>query len=205
MTANNRGLRYLLYAVGAILLIKIVSDILLYNRLIDEEHFLHISHGQLEIELQKRKNIYKKAAFAVDTYIETEKRLFNVLIELSGAIRAGAGINVAETRQMQDEVADLVGRLKALAEASPNLKAKGPYLYFMQTICKAEQGVVLARLHYNDAVAEYNTFLRLFPYNLAAWTHGFKKAQFNTADKGADIVPEVARLDFTNMFDKGDK
>ncbi|MBF0554236.1 MAG: LemA family protein [Nitrospirae bacterium] len=213
MTANNKGIKYLLYAAGALLVIRIVSDIFLYNRLIDEEHFLHISHGQLEIELQKRKNIYKKAAFAVDTYVETEKRLFNLLIELNGAIRVGAGINIAgspdtkpNTKKAQDELAYLISRLKALAEASPDLKAKGPYIYFMETIWKAEQGVVLARLHYNDAVAQYNIFLRLFPYNLAAAAHGFKKAQFNAADKGADIVPVVARLDFTTtMFGKGDK
>ncbi|MCG6552107.1 MAG: LemA family protein [Candidatus Magnetominusculus sp. LBB02] len=196
MRAN--GIRYAAYTVGAVFLLKIVMSIFLYNRLIDEEHFLHISHGQLDIELQKRKNVYKKAAYAVDTYIETEKRLFNLLIELNGAIRTGTGI--AEAKDKQDEAAMLLTKLRALAEASPNLKAKGPYVYFMETIWRAEQGVVAARMHYNDAVAEYNTFLRIFPYNIAALMHGFKKVQFNSADKGADVAPIVESIDFTHAY-----
>lgn len=205
MKVNKHIIRYLLYALGTAVLFKVFMAMFLYNRLIDEEHFLHISHGQLEIELQKRGNIYKKTAHAVDTYVETERRLSNLLIELNGAIRTRAGINSTETKDKQDEIAMLLGKLRALAEASPDLTAKGPYIYFMETIMKAEQGVVLARLHYNDAVAEYNTFLRLFPYNITAWLHGFKKAQFNAADKGAEMVPVVARLDFTHAFDKGEK
>ncbi|MEO5360558.1 MAG: LemA family protein [Nitrospirota bacterium] len=198
MKANR--MRYLLYALGTVFMMKIVSSMFLYNRLVDEEHFLHISHGQLDVELQRRAEVYKRTTSAVNTYVETEKKLFNLLIGLNGAIRTGADLNTAA--KMQDEVSVLLSKLRALAEAAPALKAKGPYLYFMETIMKAEQNVVLARLHYNDAVAEYNTFLRLFPYNIVARLYDFKRAQFNGVEKGAEIVPEVARLDFTKIFDK---
>jgi hypothetical protein len=193
-------MRYLLYPLGAVLILKVATSVFLYNRLIDEEHFLHISHGQLEIELQKRAEVYKKAAFAVNTYVETEKRLFYLLIELNGAIRTGAGLNAAKAKDIDDETTRLLSRLKALAEATPNLKGKGPYVYFMETIGRAEQSVVMARLHYNDAVAEYNMFLRLVPYNIAARLYNFHKAEFNTVSAAAAAVPMVAKLDFSDLL-----
>ncbi|MBF0566848.1 MAG: LemA family protein, partial [Nitrospirae bacterium] len=131
-------------------------------------------------------------------YVNMEQRVMDILVTLNGAARVGAtNYDNGKIAQMKDELIQLLARLSLLAEASPNLQAKGPYLYYMNTIHGTEQGVITARLNYNRAVYEYNMFLDLFPYRIFAKMYGFQKVPFFEASKEAHTIPEVRnRLGF---------
>ncbi|MBF0564616.1 MAG: LemA family protein [Nitrospirae bacterium] len=192
LSKKKRYTGYSILIVVVAVLTKMTLNVLIYNRFVDEAHFMEIAYGRLATELIKRKTVNTMAADAVTAYVNMERRVMDVLVTLNGAVRAGAGnYDSYEVSRMQDELRQLLARLSLLAEASPNIKAKGPYLYYMETIYRTEQGVIAARLNYNMAVYEYNMFLDLFPYRIFARLYGFHKVPFFEAGQKAHYVPRV--------------
>src|SRR5208283_1608832 len=145
--------RHALYSAALIILMLIIVMKFVYNKMIDEEHFLLISHGRLEAELQKREDLNRNALEAVNVYVETEEDLINRLITLAGEVKTGA--NAARIMANRGEIERLVNSMDILVMMSPRLKSKGPYLYLMEIFSATENGVLAARLHYNKAVCEY--------------------------------------------------
>ncbi len=182
--------RYLIYAV-LILSIFLMFARFVSNKMIDEEHFMLISHGRLEAELQKREDLNRNALEAVNVYVETEGELIHRLITLAGEVKTEA--NAAAIVAARGEIERLVSTMDILIMMSPRLKSKGPYLYLMETFSSTENGVLAARLHYNKAVCEYDLFLDKFPFNIIAWYYNFKKAGIFSAAEGAGKVPDIDR------------
>ncbi|MEO5356291.1 MAG: LemA family protein [Nitrospirae bacterium YQR-1] len=181
--------KYIFTALGVLLLYKFLVHVFIYNQLVDEEHIYDITHNNLIAEEQRRHQVLESAAKAADTYMETEAKLFNLLVELSGLIRAGAA--QAAQGHAKSEIVRLMSELSYLGERSPELKAKGPFLYLMDIRTATEARISYARTKYNEAVFEYNDFIYLFPYNIFAKYLGFHEKQFYKAQEGAKNVPMV--------------
>ena len=181
--------KYILTVVGILLLYKSLVHVFIYNQLVDEEHIYDISHNNLIAEEQRRYQVLESAVKAADTYMDTEARLFNLLVELNGLIRSG--VNEAAQSETKSEIVRLLSVLSYLRERSPDLMAKGPVLYLMGIRTAAEQRISYARTKYNEAVYEYNDFIYLFPYNIFAKYLGFHEKQFYKAQEGARNVPVV--------------
>ena len=180
--------RYMIYA-ALILSMLLMFSRFVSNKMIDEEHFMLISHGRLEAELQKREDLNRNALEAVNVYVETEGELIHRLITLAGEVKTGA--NAAVILASRGEIERLVSTMDILIMMSPRLKSKGPYLYLMETFSSTENGVLAARLHYNKAVCEYDLFLDKFPFNIIAWYYNFKKAVIFSAAEGAGKAPDI--------------
>ena len=153
--------RYIFICRGADNSPAICDMKVVYNKMIDEEHFMLISHGRLEAELQKREDLNKNALEAVNIYVETEVELLHRLITLAGEVKTGA--NAARILANRGEIERLANSMDILVMGAPRLKSKGPYLYLMETFSATENGVLAARMHYNAAVCEYDMFLDKFP------------------------------------------
>jgi LemA protein len=183
--------RYALYTGAAMIMFLFMISKLVYNKMIDEEHFLHISHGRLEAELQKREDLNRNALQAVNVYLEMEGELMHRLIDLAREVKTGA--NASRILAMRGEIERLVSSMDVLVMMSPQLKSKNPYLYLMETYRATEDAVLAARLHYNVATCEYDMFLKKFPYNVVANLYGFKRAEIFTSDSGAEKAPDVGQ------------
>lgn len=183
--------RHMLYTGALIIAFLFMISKLVYNKMIDEEHFLYISHGRVEAELQKREDLNRNALKAANVYLEMEEDLIHRLITLAGEVKSGA--NAARILAMRGEIERLVSSMDVLVMMSPQLKAKGPYLYLMETYCATENSVLAARQNYNVAVSDFDMFLDKFPYNIIARLYGFKRAKIFTAEKGAEKTPDVDR------------
>jgi len=170
--------------------------------MVDEEHFLHISHGTLEIMLQKKQDLNMKALDAVNAYVETEGKLLHLLIDLSREVKSGA--SASRIKEMRGEVERLVSMLDVLIMKSPEVKSKGPYLYLMETFNATENGVTAARLHYNKAISEFDTFIDMFPYNVVARIYGFKRERFFTAAEGAGKAPDIDRAGTVPIYGRSE-
>ncbi|MBC8412308.1 LemA family protein [bacterium] len=173
------------YAIMLLTLLMLFYMIgkLVYNKLVDEAHLLHISHGKLETEMQKRHDIVTRTIAAVNQYMETEEEVFNKLVTLNGMIEAGVGEPMLISARM--EIIVLMNSLTFLKEAYPELRANEPYLYLMETLQATGRLVTEARMKYNESAFEYNMVRELFPYRIFSTLYGFDKAHFFEAEKGA--------------------
>ncbi len=162
-----------------------------YNRFVDRLHFLHIAKGRVEAELQRRYVVNSRSRAAADAYLETEREIQARLIELNGLIRSGVPADrLAET---EEDLVGLVERLEGLVEEYPGLRAKGPYLFLMETLQDSGWRVTREQFRYNEAVYDYNLMRQIFPFKALAVIFGFHEESFVKADKGAEGVPSVGR------------
>ena len=105
-----------------------------------------------------------------------------------GDAAAMGGLNLAET-----QLSGTLGRLFALAEAYPDLKANQNMLALQEELTSTENKVAFARQAFNDAVTSYNTGIQKFPNNLVAGMAGFAPAQlFETESPKEREAPRVA-------------
>jgi LemA protein len=91
----------------------------------------------------------------------------------------------------QDEVNGALGRLIAVAESYPDLKANENFMQLQQQLEGTENRISTERRKYNEAVREYNVAIRRFPSNIIAGMFGFEKMELFEAAEGADEVPVV--------------
>lgn len=181
--------RSTLYVLAIIIAVLFLNSKLVYNKMIDEEHFLHISHGRLEAELQKREALNSRAVQAVQVYIEMEGELMHKLITLAREVKTGA--DASRIMATKGEIERLLSSIDLLVMNSPSLKSKSPYIYLMETFRATENSVLAARLNYNTAVCEYDLFLEKFPYRYVAWFYDFKKAHIFSSENAAKNPPDV--------------
>lgn len=148
----------------------------IHNGLIDEEHLLHIAHGKLEVEMQRRHDAVMECLGAVEKYRLTEGKLLERLVALNGLAMTNrnAGVKLRE----KDEITALIQELDMIKERYPSLKSKGPYAYLMEVIRESGWRVARERLNYNERVYEYNIMCRIFPYGIFALLFGFKEEHF---------------------------
>lgn len=150
-----------------------------HNTLVDEEHFLHIAHGRLEVEKQRRTDVVEKCRNAVEKYMELEGKLQSRLVTLNSAVKKGT----AGTKE-RDELLKLLKGLDLLVEKYPALKSKKPFELLMETIQKSGLRVTMERLDYNRRIYEYNVMCRIFPYSIIARLTGFREVPFPECPPG---------------------
>ena len=98
---------------------------------------------------------------------------------------------LAEFQQAQQKVGSALGRLIAVAEQYPDLKANQNFLELQAQLEGTENRIAVARTRFNDATRQYNVTIRRFPANLIAGMFGFDQKAYFAAEEGAQTVPEV--------------
>jgi LemA protein len=186
------GYKKILILLLTVLLAEYVAAKLIYNKLVDEEHFLHIAYGRLEAEKQRRHDIITRSVAAVNKYVDMESRVLERLATLNGLIESRASESMQH--ETKTEIILLLNGLTLLAEDYPDLRSKGPYVHLMETLQETGKRVTEERMNYNKTAYEYNMFCRLFPFNIFARMFGFGKKPFFEAEKGAGTVPEIKEL-----------
>jgi LemA protein len=94
-------------------------------------------------------------------------------------------------RRSQDEVASTLGRLIAISESYPELKASQNFSDLQMQLEGTENRIATARMKYNESVRLYNSKIRRFPANLVANMFGFEKYTMFDANQGAEVAPVV--------------
>ena len=182
----NKGL----LALGAIaILIALVGFFSLYNGLKEAQISVDASYGQVENQMQRRSDLIPNLVNTVKGYDVHEKAIIEEVVQ------ARAKLVGAQTPEQMDaataELSGALGRLFAIAEAYPDLKANTQYLELMRELSGSENRIAVARRDYNEAVRAYNVRISTFPgVFLAGFLGMTTKPQFQ-AKEGADAVPEV--------------
>ena len=176
--------------------------IMLYNNLVNLRNRVKNGFSQIDVQLTRRHDLIPNLVEVAKGYMKHERETLEAVIAarnsaVQGLKKAAADpTDPAAIRELSSAEATLggvLGRLFALAEAYPDLKANQNMLHFQEELTSTENRVAFARQAFNDAVMTYNTARENFPNNIVANTFNFKAAEFleiESQEKRA--VPEVS-------------
>ena len=191
---------------GTIILICIAGALLLfagfcitkYNGLVDANAEVEKKWADVESVYQRRADLIPNLVATVKGYAEHEE---STLQAVTDARTRATSITIdpatATPEQMeawmaaQDEVSGALGRLLAVAESYPDLKANQNFLQLQAQLEGTENRTSVERQKYNEAVKEYNVMVRRFPNNIIASMFGFDQKSMFEAQAGAEIAPVV--------------
>ena len=188
----NKGLAGCLVVGGVLLLILIVGALFmtgLYNRLVAQDQQVQGAWAQVQNVLQRRADLIPNLVETVKGYAAHEKEVFEAVAEARSRL-AGA-TSPAEAAAANAGLTSALGRLIAIAENYPNLKANENFIRLQDELAGTENRIAVERMRYNDAVKAYNTSQRTFPTSLWASWLGFAPAKYFEAPAGAKEVPKV--------------
>jgi LemA protein len=178
-----------LWIVVAAVVLQLALLVVGYNRLIRLRQEANTGWANIDVQLQRRTDLIPNLVAAVRGYAAHERETFDEVT------RARAALQHAETPAAA-AVADAgltaaLGRLFAVAEAYPELKASQNFLQLQEDLTDTEDKISAARRYYNATVMHYNTAIQSFPYLLFAGPFGFRAREFFSAE-GDTAVPEIS-------------
>jgi LemA protein len=170
-----------------------VYAIVIYNRLVGTRQMTNEAWSGIDVQLKRRSDLVPNLVDAVKGYAAHERQLLQQVTELRGAARALPSDDVEHRAQAEGALSIALGRLIALAENYPDLKASSNFLELQQELSQLESEIQMARRYYNGSVRNLNTLVESFPSNLVASRFGFVHRQFFEISDAADrAVPRVA-------------
>lgn len=160
------------------------------NKLVQQEQEAKQVFANVQVYLQRRNDLIPNLVNSVKGYAKHEEAVFNAVTEArQNMINAKTP---EETVQADAALSSAVGRLLAVAEAYPELKANENFLSLQDELAGTENRIAVARKDANEKVTAYNTSIKLFPKNIVAKMFGFKELPLFEADSGAKTAPTVS-------------
>ena len=169
-----------------------------YNRMVTAEESVNTTWADVEAQYQRRSDLIPNLVNTVKGYAAHEQATFTEVVEARAQAMSfkldAADLTpekLAEFQQAQQKVGSALGRLIAVAEQYPDLKANQNFLELQAQLEGTENRIAVARTRFNDATRQYNVTIRRFPANLIAGMFGFDQKAYFAAEEGAQTVPEV--------------
>jgi LemA protein len=175
-----------LLVVLAIIVFGILFIVSIYNKLIQLKNRFKNAFAQIDVQLKRRYDLIPNLVETAKGYMKHEREALEAVIkarnQAAGAMeKASADPGNAEAIQglmgAESALTGTLGRLFALAEAYPDLKANENMMQLSEELTTTENKVSFARQAFNDAVMAYNTAREVFPNNIIANSFAFKEAQ----------------------------
>src|SRR5437660_1687155 len=137
---------------------------LTFNSLIAKKNQVRNSFGSLDAFLKKRHDLIPNLVEATRGYMQYERGVLNDLVELRSQARGG-GLSSAAAVDVENRITAAFGKVFAVAEQYPDLKASEPILKLQASLNDIEEEIAAARRAYNAAVTDYNNAVEMFPTN----------------------------------------
>ena len=169
-----------------------------YNGFVNKEERVRSAWSNVETQYQRRADLIPNLVNTVKGYAAHESQTLN---EVTEARTRATSINLsaedltperlAEYQQAQAGVRSALGRLIAVAENYPDLKANRNFLELQAQLEGTENRISVARQDFNGAAEAYNRTVRRFPTNLVAGVFGFERKPYFEAAEGTESAPQV--------------
>lgn len=187
-----------LIAAAVVVLILVVWCVSKYNGMITRDERVSTAWSNVQAQYQRRADLIPNLVNTVKGYATHEQQTLEGVVEARAkATQVTVSADqltpekLAEFQKAQGEVTSALGRLIAVAENYPDLKANENFSELQAQLEGTENRINESRKQYNEAVQEYNLVARRFPGNIVASLFGFSaKAKFE-AEQGAEKAPEV--------------
>ena len=187
-----------LWIVLGIVAVVLIWGVSAYNGLVSKEERVSSAWANVETVYQRRADLIPNLVNTVKGYASHESQ---TLMEVTEARAKSTAISVdpstATPAEMeawmkaQSEVGSALGRLIAISENYPDLKANQNFLELQKQLEGTENRISTERRKYNEEVRNYNVKIRRFPTNIIAGMFGFEKRVMFEAQEGTDVAPVV--------------
>ena len=170
----------MLEAMGIAAAVAAAWLVWIFNRLVSSRNQVRAGWSDIDVQLQRRHDLVPQLVAAVKGYAAYEKTLLESVTALRTRAQASAG--PAQRAAVETALEQQLGRVLALRESYPDLKANQNFQQLQVELVKIEEYLQHARRFYNGAVRELNTRIETFPDLLVARSFGFTSAEFFEAD-----------------------
>jgi LemA protein len=177
---------WILLGVVAVLLVVAAFG---YNRLVRLRNEVDTGWANIDVQLQRRTDLIPNLVEAVKGYAAHERGVFDEVTRARTELQRAQG--PAASAEADAGLSAALGRLFAVAEAYPELKASQNFLRLQDDLTDTEDKISAARRYYNATVMYFNTAVQTFPWLLLARPFGFREREFFSAE-GDTAVPEVS-------------
>ena len=183
-------MEYFLIALGVIVVIVIIWAISAYNGLVKLRNLVQEAWHQIDTELQRRHDLIPNLVETVKGYAAHEKAVFEEVTEARSALLRAS--TPGEAGAANEAVTAALGKLFAVAEAYPVLRASENFQQLQLELATTEDRIAAGRRFYNSNVRDLNTRVESFPSNLLANAFHFTKAEyFEVEDPAVREAPTV--------------
>lgn len=166
--------------------------IFIYNGLVRNKNLVAEGWSGIDVQLKRRADLIPNLVETVKGYATHEDKIFRDLAELRA--KSIAGGSVADQSAVGQAMSAAIGRLFAIAEAYPELKADANFRDLQDKLAGVEDEIQMSRRYYNGAVRVLNTMIESFPSNFVANAFQFTKAEF--FEIGDAAQRETPKVDF---------
>ena len=177
-----------------ILIIIVLAGIVLYvisayNSLVSIRNAVDNSWRQIDVQLKRRHDLIPNLVEAVKGYMNFERDTLTQVVEARA--KAVNATDQASRMAAENQITSGMGKLLAVMENYPQLKADQNVLQLQEQLTTTENQIAFSRQAYNDAVLDLNNKLERFPTNIIATNFGFKGAEYFKAAPEDQAVPKV--------------
>ncbi len=183
-----------LAVIAAVVVVGFLAAVSVRNGLIARDETVNENWSQIETQLQRRGDLIPNLVATVRGYAGHEEKIFTeVAAARSRLLTAGSPQQKAEAAAGLNGA---LGRLLAISERYPNLKADQNFIRLQDELAGTENRIAVARTRYNTAVRGYNAAIRQFPGSLFAGSLGLEKREYFEAPQGRAAVEKVPEVKF---------
>jgi LemA protein len=160
-----------------------------YNKFTTQEEAIKAQWGQVQNQLQRRNDLIPNLVETVKGYAQHEESVYKDIAESRARLLAAK--SPEETIQAANQQTAALGRLLAVVENYPQLRANEQFNRLMDELAGTENRIAVERMRYNERIQEYNTTRRKFPSNVTAKMFGFKEYPYFEAPPASQQAPKV--------------
>ncbi|WP_137135553.1 LemA family protein [Rhizobium sp. FKY42] len=181
-----------MYVALAVLAAIALYVVFVYNGLVKSRQMAEEAWSGIDVQLKRRADLIPNLIETVKGYASHEKSTLEAVVELRNKAQAVPAGDVAGRAAVEGLLGQALGRIVALAEAYPELKANQNFLELQQSLETVEGEIQMSRRYYNGAARDLNVKVESFPSNLIAGQFGFaKKPYFEITNEADRAVPTV--------------
>ncbi|TVQ78232.1 MAG: LemA family protein [Bradymonadales bacterium] len=195
-------MNYLLIGLFVLIGLSLIFIVSIYNRLVTMRNRFKNAYAQIDVQLRRRYDLIPNLVETAKGYMKHERETLEAVIQARNQASSanqkasqdpGDPNNIRAVLGAEGQLSGVLGRLFALAEAYPDLKANQNMMQLTEELTSTENRVAYARQAYNDSVMSYNTSREVFPNNLISGIFNFQSAQlFEVQEAAVKEAPKVS-------------
>ncbi len=181
------------WIILGLIVIGAIYAIIIYNNFIKNRQLVEEGWSGIDVQLKRRANLIPNMLETVKGYMGHEKGVLEAVTNARAAVQGAGNTGPAERSKLEGLLSGALGKLIAVAENYPDLKANTTFLEFQGSLQMVEDEIQLSRRYYNGSVRNLNVLVESFPSNLIANAFKFIKAEYFELENEAErAVPDVS-------------
>ncbi|MCP1675086.1 LemA protein [Natronocella acetinitrilica] len=183
--------------LGTIIFLLIIVGLIgyvvsIYNRLVRLRNQVRNGWRQIDVQLKRRHDLIPNLVETVKDYMSYEQDTLRQVVEARSRAVATEGKGPEASMAAEQGLSGALGKLFALMENYPDLKASQNVQQLMEELASTENRIAFSRQHYNDSVMAKNVAVESFPSNIVAGLFGFRQDQYFEVETHERAVPKVS-------------